>query len=177
MAEERKETWTGVGPVIITPTQDESARGGETIMRIAYGMVSAMVVSLVWIIGSSADARVKAWSVIIGLSVIAALLAGHALVEIGRIRQEIAAGEARTQAAVAAVAQTVAAQAHLLAQPSTTEAVARQPTEPERRPRRRPGSRRRRKPADNPGQILSDEFRVYLQGRESRYNEGPGSVL
>ena len=37
MAEERKETWTGVGPVIITPTQDESARSGETLMRIAYG--------------------------------------------------------------------------------------------------------------------------------------------
>jgi hypothetical protein len=175
MADERKEKWTGVGPVIITRAQEESTRSGETIMRIAYGLVSAMVVSLVWIVGSSADARVKAWSVIIGLSVTAALLAGHALVEIGRIRQELAAGEARTQAAIATVAQTVAAQAHLLAQPA--EPTARQPAESQGRPRRRPGSRRRRKPDENPGQILSDEFRVYLQGRESRYNEGPGSVL
>jgi hypothetical protein len=177
MADETKETWAGAGPVIITNAPEESARGAETIMRIAYGMISAMVVSLIWIIGSSADAKIKAWSVIIGLSVTATLLAGHAIVEVGRIRQQLAVSEARTQAAVAAVAQTVAAQSHLLARPPAAEPAAQRPVEPERAPRRRPNNRRRRKPADDPGQLISDEFRVYLQGRESRYNDGPGSVL
>jgi len=165
MAEERKESWAGVGPVIITNAPEESGRSAETVMRIAYGMVSAMVVSLVWIIGSSVDPMIKAWSVIIGLSVTAALLAGHALVEVGRVRREIVAAEARTHAAVAAVAQTVAAQAHLLAAPP-------QRTGPPRR-RRKP-AQRQQSPGDDrtdPGQVLSNEFQMYLQGRDSRFNE------
>jgi hypothetical protein len=163
MAEERKETSTGVGPVIITGVPQESGRSAEMAMRIAYGLVSALVVSLVWIIGSSVETMVKAWSVIIGLSATAALLAGHALMEVGRVRREVVAVEARTQAAMAFVAQTVAAQAHQQAAPAT------QRSGPPRR-RRRPAQESRRPGAD-PGQVLSEEFQMYLQGRESRFNE------
>ncbi|NUR74496.1 MAG: hypothetical protein HOU81_27115 [Hamadaea sp.] len=160
MAEERKESWAGVGPVIITQVPEESGRSStDTVMRIAYGVVSAMVVSLVWIVGSAVDPVVKAWSVIIGLSVTAALLAGHALMEVARVRREIVVAEARMQSAVAAVAQSVAAQA----QPAPAQ---RRPNRPRRRRRaaQRPG-------AEDPGQILSNEFQMYLQGRESRFNE------
>ncbi|NUO56252.1 MAG: hypothetical protein HOV71_31055 [Hamadaea sp.] len=164
MAEERKESWAGVGPVIITQAPEAPGRSStDTIMRIAYGMVSALVVSLVWIIGSAVDPVVKAWSVIIGLSVTAALLAGHALMEVGRVRREIVVAEARMQSAVAAVAQTVSVQANLVAPQEQRQRP--------NRPRRRRRPTQRRPNADNPGQILSDEFQMYLQGRESRFNE------
>ncbi|MEV6971009.1 hypothetical protein AB0M47_38495 [Hamadaea sp. NPDC051192] len=162
MAEERKESWAGVGPVIITQAPEVSGRSStDTIMRIAYGMVSAVVVSLVWIIASAVDPVVKAWSVIIGLSVTAALLAGHALMEVGRVRREIVVAEARMQTAVAAVAHTVSAHASL---------VAPQQRRPNR-PRRRRRTAQRRPDAGTPGQILSEEFQMYLQGRDSRFNE------
>ncbi|NUT34485.1 MAG: hypothetical protein HOV79_15555, partial [Hamadaea sp.] len=108
MAEDREEVRPGVGPVVITTAPTKPGRGGETVVRLAYGVGSALVVSVVWILGSPADVHTKAWSVVIGLSAAALALAGRAIWEVTRMRDELTACEIQVQAAIAALAHDLA---------------------------------------------------------------------
>lgn len=173
MAVERKEVRPSVGPVIIAAAPTKPERSGETVARLAYGVGSALVVSLVWILGSPADLHTKAWSVVIGLSAAALVLAGHATWEVSRMRGELTACETQVQAALAALATDLAEHTRDKTQ---DERRGRGPGGDGRRGRRRP-ARRRGQPEPNAGEIISDEFRVYLQGRESRFDDGSGTLL
>jgi hypothetical protein len=51
------------------------SRGAEMLMHIATGAMAALVVSLLWIVGSPADLPTKLWSIVIGLSAIMAVCA------------------------------------------------------------------------------------------------------
>ena len=74
------------------------------MIRVALCALSALLVSLIWILGSPAGADAKAWSVVIGLSTTAAmsLFAGLTRAEADKVRADIADSEARTMAAIEA---------------------------------------------------------------------------
>src|SRR5215217_3202911 len=91
--------WPGAGPGVNTPRPAASRYGGpELLVRIALCALSGLLVSLIWILGGSADAQAKAWSVVIGLSAIAAmsLFAGLSRSEADKVRAEVADSEVRT---------------------------------------------------------------------------------
>ena len=98
MAHQAREKGTGDEPVMAAWPPTGPSRLAEAIPRIAYGMASGMVVSLMWIVGIVADATVKAWSVVIGLSVTAVLLAGYAVLELNKLKEHVASAEARLTA-------------------------------------------------------------------------------
>ncbi|NUS54615.1 MAG: hypothetical protein HOV66_07100 [Streptomycetaceae bacterium] len=144
-------------------------RRTDLMMHVAYASVSAIIVSLLWILSGSTTPLIKAWSAVIGLSLTAAILAGRAMVETARIRRRLAAQEAM----IASMAQTVAAQA-LAAQAVQAAAAGENKRQPgDHHSRRRPGRRRSRRTAGDAGQIISDEFQIFLRGRESRFEDGP----
>jgi hypothetical protein len=167
--------WSSARPVVITrhPTAQRS-RGAETLVRVALCALSALLVSLIWILGSPAGADAKAWSVVIGLSTAAAmsLYAGLTRAEADKVRADLAESEARTMAAIEAAVASINSEIHLHAEEARPAAVARAgPQELPGRGRRR-GSRGSRRSTVDPGQLITDEFRLFMQGRESRNEDG-----
>lgn len=167
--------WSSARPVIITrhPIAHRS-KGAELLIRVALCALSALLVSLVWILGSPAGTDAKAWSVVIGLSMTAAmsLYAGLTRVEADKIRADIADSEARTMAAIGEAFAAISSEIHLHAEEARPAAVAR--GEPQALPGRgrRRGSRGGRRAAVDPGQLITDEFRLFMQGRESLKDDG-----
>jgi hypothetical protein len=168
--------WSSARPIVITrhPTAHRS-RGAETLVRVALCALSALLVSLIWILGSPAGADAKAWSVVIGLSTTAAmsLYAGLTRAEADKVRADLAESEARTMAAIEAAVATINSEIHLHAEEARPAAVARagaQQALPGRGRRR--GSRGSRRSTVDPGQLITDEFRLFMQGRESRNEDG-----
>jgi len=158
----------GAGAIPVGPDQGTGeTRRTDLMMHIAYASVSAIIVSLLWILSGSTSALVKAWSAVIGLSLTAAICAGRAMVETARIRRRLAAQEAM----ISSMVQTVAAQAVQAAAAADSK---RQPVD--HHSRRRSGRRRSRRTAGDAGQIISDEFQIFLRGRESRFDDGSDSL-
>jgi hypothetical protein len=157
------DTRADTGPTIVESTTQRTRRS-DLAMRVAYATVSAIIVSLLWIVSGSATPSVKAWSVLIGVSMTAAVLAGHAVVETARMQRQLAASEAM----ITTMAHTVAAQAVQAAAHADSSKQSDAP-----RSHRRPARRRRRRTTGDTGQLISDEFQIFLRGRESRFEDGP----
>jgi len=144
------------------------------LVRVALCALSALLVSLIWILGSSAGADAKAWSVVIGLSTTAAmsLFAGLTRAESDKVRADLAESEARTMAAIEAAVATINSEIHMHAEEARPKAVARGETKALPGRGRRRGSRGSRRSTGDPGQLITDEFRLFMQGRESRTEDG-----
>ena len=185
MEENASETGPPSPPAVVVPVRARSSRGAETLIRVAICAVSGMIVSLGWILASSAGMSTKAWSIVIGLSALATmtLIAGHTRAEVNKARYDLAATEARLLTAIdASVAEVRAELAEATATRSGHLESAAQPAPIGRpRPGRGAPSQRvrrglqRREPADP---AIPDELRIFLQGRESAYddddrNDGP----
>lgn len=156
--------WHATGPVIITPRRRVIRhRGPEILVRIALSALSGLVVSLVWILASGADTEAKAWSVVIGLSVVAAmtLFAGLIRSEVDKVRTEVADSEVQTLAAIETAVRSITAEIHSHAIRNESSAAGR---------RRRPG-RGYESITNDPGELITEEFRYFMQGRESRDDE------
>jgi hypothetical protein len=151
-----------MGPTIIYRRPQTRPRGAEILVRIALCALSALLVSVAWILGGSASVATKEWTVLIGLAAVAAvsLFAGVSRAENDRLREEFAESEARTLAAIEIMIQGRRAPSPTLAM-DFGGAPSAYTTRLDR-----VGAAR----AD-PGQLLTDEFRLFLQGRESRDDE------
>lgn len=155
------------------PTTSQRIRGAEALVRVALCALSALLVSLIWILGSPAGADAKAWSVVIGLSTAAAmsLYAGLTRAEADKVRADLAESEARMMAAVESAVATINTEIHLHTDDARPAGVARaDPQSLQGRGRRR--SRGARRQAVDPGQLITDEFRLFMQGRESLKDDG-----
>ncbi len=167
--------WSRPRPMVVTrhPTTTHRSRGAEALIRVALCTLSALLVSLIWILGSPAGADAKAWSVVIGLSTTAAmsLFAGLTRAEADKVRTELAESEARTVAAIEAAVTTISSEIHLHTEDARPAAVAR--AGPQGLPGRgRWRSRGARRQTVDPGQLITDEFRLFMQGRESLKDDG-----
>lgn len=166
--------WSRSSSAVVTrhPTTSRS-RGAEALVRVALCALSALLVSLIWILGSPAGADAKAWSVVIGLSTAAAmsLYAGLTRAEADKVRADLAESEARMMAAVESAVATINTEIHLHTDDARPAGVARSaPQSLQTRGRRR--SRGARRQAVDPGQLITDEFRLFMQGRESLKDDG-----
>jgi hypothetical protein len=167
--------WPGPRPAVVTrhPTTSHRSRGAEALIRVALCALSALLVSLVWILGGPAGADAKVWSVVIALSTTAAmsLYAGLTRAEADKVRADLAESETRMVAAVESAVATINTEIHLHTDDARPTSVARTG------PQSLPGSRRRRsrgarRQAVDPGQLITDEFRLFMQGRESLKDDG-----
>jgi hypothetical protein len=167
--------WSRPGPPVVMrhPTTTSRSRGAEALIRVALCALSALLVSLIWIFGSPAGADAKAWSLVIGLSTTAAmsLYAGLTRAEADKLRADLAESEARTMAAIESAVATMSAEIHLHTNDVRPAAVARADPQgvPGRGRRRSRGGQRQ---AVDPGQLITDEFRLFMQGRESLKDDG-----
>jgi hypothetical protein len=171
MEENVSETPPASPPPVVVPARAGLSRGAETLIRVAICTVSGMLVSLGWILASNADMSTKAWSIVIGLSALATttLIVGHTRAELNKARYDLAATEARLLVAIdAAVAEVRADLARTVSVPAAEPSPA--PPRPGRsaRPQRIRRGLQPRKAADPD---IPDELRIFLQGRESTYDE------
>jgi hypothetical protein len=132
--------------------------------RIVLGIVSAILASTISILSTASDSRAKIWGAALGLALTATALCCYALVEIRSLRKQVMVADARTQALTAALH-------HLLVRREESSPAGRQ--DRNRVNSHRPTPRRPPWPIppSEPGGLLSEEFRVYLQGRRSRYDD------
>jgi len=167
--------WSRPRPVVLTrhPTAHRS-RGAEALIRVALCALSALLVSLIWILGSPAAGDAKAWSVVIGLSTTAAmsLYAGLTRAEADKVRAELADSEFRITAAIDAAVATLNSEIHMHAEEAQPAAVARGTPQALPGRGRRRGSRGGRRSSVDPGELITDEFRLFMQGRDSLNDEG-----
>lgn len=167
--------WSRSRPTVVTrhPTANQRSRGAEALIRVALCALSALLVSLIWIFGSPAGADAKAWSLVIGLSTTAAmsLYAGLTRAEADKLRADLADSEARTMAAIESAVATINTEIHLHTDDARPAGVTRAGPQglPARGRRRSRGARRQ---AVDPGQLITDEFRLFMQGRESLKDDG-----
>jgi hypothetical protein len=166
--------WSRPRPMVVMrhPTATHRSRGAEALIRVALCTLSALLVSLIWILGSPAGADAKAWSVVIGLSTTAAmsLFAGLTRAEADKVRADLAESEARTMAAIEAAIASISSEIQEQTEDARPAAVARAGSQGLGRGRRR--SRGGQRQAVDPGQLITDEFRLFMQGRESLKDDG-----
>jgi hypothetical protein len=182
MEENVSESGPPAPPAVVVPVRARYSRGAETLIRVAICVVSGMIVSLGWILASRADMSTKAWSIVIGLSTLATMtvLVGHTRAEVNKARYDLAATEARLLTAIEAAVAEVRAErnAALASGFGHLESVPTQPPSPRPRPGRSARSQRVRRglprlePTDP---VISDELRIFLQGRESAYDDDYGN--
>ncbi|MEV0270385.1 hypothetical protein AB0H43_16510 [Hamadaea sp. NPDC050747] len=153
-------------PAVLVPPRTPTGRGGELLIRLAICAASGLVVSLGWILAGLGDVRLKTVSLVIGLSAAAvlALVVGYTRVEVARVRRELAATEARL------IATVETACAELQTQISTLQA----PPASRNGKRSQPVRRGLRKRDSVDGSTISNDLRIFLQGRESAYEEDDG---
>jgi hypothetical protein len=171
--------WRMTSPTVV-PEPVKLSRGAEVLMRIAFCSMAGMLVSLGWIVGSSAALEAKSWSVVIGLSSlsIVCFFAGHTRSEVNKARADIAASEARLNTAVEAALQSALTELQALRNERHHRDVSEEDP-PALKPKRRRQSRSHHRPPRRPieaGEVISDEFRIFLEGRESHLEDGPGGL-
>src|SRR5215217_3784383 len=115
-----------VGSTVVYRHPFVAPRGVEVFVRIALCALSALLVSLAWILASSAPADARHLTVLIGLAAIGAmsLMAGLTRSENDKLRAEFAESEARTLAAVELMIRE-----HRFAPPTFTTDVSDMPPE------------------------------------------------
>ena len=148
------------------------SRGAEIGVRIAVCAMSAALVSLGWILASSAAMSTKAMSAVLCLCSLAtvALVIGNVRAEVSKARADIARTEARLlEAFEVAVECLYADPGRRRPEPSPSGS----PFQPARQDRRRgrPPQRRRPVQAQAADASISEELRIFLQGRESAYGD------
>ncbi|NUR70721.1 MAG: hypothetical protein HOU81_07855 [Hamadaea sp.] len=152
-----------VPPVVVPAARTPTGRGGELMIRVAICAASGLVVSLGWILAGLGDGHLKTISVVIGLAAAAvlALVVGYTRAEVTKVRRELAQTEARLIATVEAACSGLRAEIRTL-QPQPGAARNGKRSQPIRR-----GLRRR----ENGDSVISNDLRIFLQGRESAYEE------
>jgi hypothetical protein len=131
--------------------------------RIVLGIVSAILASTVSILSTASDSRAKTWGAAFGLALTVTALCCYALVEIRSLRKQVMVADARTQALTAALHR-------LLVRREESPPAGRQDRNRANSHRPTPHPPRPILPSE-PGELLSEEFQVYLQGRKSRYDD------
>ncbi|MEV6970998.1 hypothetical protein AB0M47_38435 [Hamadaea sp. NPDC051192] len=156
-----------VPPIVVPPSRTPTGRGGELLIRVAICAASGLVVSLVWILAGLGDGHLKTASLVIGLSAAAvlALVVGYVRFEVARVRRELTETETRLVATVETAFAGLQAQIHALQTP---------PPAPRNGKRSQPiqrGLRKREKDVDS---AIANDLRIFLQGRESAYEDDDG---
>jgi hypothetical protein len=140
------------------------------VTRIVFGIVSAVVASTLSILVTASDELIRAWTVATGASIFVTALCGYALLEIRVLRTRLDDTEARNLALISALEHDFHDHEH--DSPADNHRSAGNSDRPRRR---RPPRRVRRSEAasDGTAELLSQQFQMYLRGRESRFDDDP----
>lgn len=150
--------------------------------RIVFGIVSAVVASTLSILVTATDEAVRAWSAATGTSIFVTALCLYALLEIRALRGQLAANEERTRALISALEHDLQHHQRHHEQhdhhdgDDQSSGHQRRGGGGEGRPRRRRPPRRGRPPeppATGTAELLSQQFQMYLRGRDSRRDDDP----
>jgi len=143
----------------VSESRPTSGRSGETLIRVAVCAASGLLVSLGWILVGTDEMYLKTFSLVTVLTALAAtsLVVGYTRAEAAKLRRELAQTEAR-----------------LLAEIRTLRAPPAPPALSRNGKRSQPVRRglRRRPPTDP---VISNDLRIFLQGRESAYEDDDGA--